>query len=140
MMIEKKYVVPEGMLKVFGEAYDHQKGLGANREGCEKAGMETALQWLAENPIVPTTQQAAGMAEDCGNEIRKPNRNWSAHDCVTFYAVAWQRRMFLAPEPEYGFIECDTCRAKSGSPTLCRGCLHNREVIEAFRRGTEAAK
>lgn len=28
-----------------------------------------------------------------------------------------------------GFIECDTCRAKSGSPTLCLGCLHNRWVI-----------
>ena len=23
-------------------------------------------------------------------------------------------------------IECDTCRSKSGSPTLCDGCLHNR--------------
>ena len=28
------------------------------------------------------------------------------------------------------FMECDTCRAKSGSPILCSGCLHNREIIE----------
>lgn len=28
------------------------------------------------------------------------------------------------------FIECDTCRAKPGSPTLCAGCLNNRRVIE----------
>ncbi len=27
------------------------------------------------------------------------------------------------------FMECDTCRAKPGSPTLCLGCLHNREAI-----------
>lgn len=28
------------------------------------------------------------------------------------------------------FMECDTCRAKPGSPPLCVGCLHNRTVIE----------
>ena len=27
------------------------------------------------------------------------------------------------------FIECDTCRAKPGSPTLCNGCLKNRQII-----------
>ena len=31
---------------------------------------------------------------------------------------------------EHGFLECDTCRAKSGSPVLCSGCLHNRAVFE----------
>lgn len=31
-----------------------------------------------------------------------------------------------------GFIECDTCRAKPGSPALCAGCLHNRRVISTF--------
>lgn len=30
------------------------------------------------------------------------------------------------------FMECDSCRGKSGTPTLCRGCLHNREVISKF--------
>jgi hypothetical protein len=27
------------------------------------------------------------------------------------------------------FMECDTCRAKSGSPALCSGCLANRKTI-----------
>lgn len=27
------------------------------------------------------------------------------------------------------FRECDTCADGSGSPCLCKGCLHNREVI-----------
>lgn len=30
----------------------------------------------------------------------------------------------------WSFIECDTCRAKPGSPMLCEGCQHNRGVIE----------
>jgi hypothetical protein len=35
------------------------------------------------------------------------------------------------------FMECDTCRAKPGSPTLCGGCLHNRRVIEALTGRTQ---
>lgn len=31
------------------------------------------------------------------------------------------------------FLECDTCRAKPGSPTLCAGCLHNRALISRFK-------
>ena len=27
-------------------------------------------------------------------------------------------------------MECDTCRAKAGSPTLCLGCLNNRYLIK----------
>lgn len=27
------------------------------------------------------------------------------------------------------YEECDTCRKKPGSPTLCSGCLHNRHII-----------
>lgn len=28
------------------------------------------------------------------------------------------------------FMECDTCRGKPGSPPLCKGCIHNRSLIE----------
>ncbi len=27
------------------------------------------------------------------------------------------------------FQECESCSAKPGAPILCKGCLHNREVI-----------
>lgn len=27
------------------------------------------------------------------------------------------------------FVECDTCRAKPGTPTLCNGCINNRLTI-----------
>ena len=33
------------------------------------------------------------------------------------------------PDPKK-FLECDSCRIKAGSPILCRGCLHNRALIE----------
>ena len=30
------------------------------------------------------------------------------------------------------FVECDTCKAKPGSPYLCSGCLKNRQIIHAL--------
>jgi hypothetical protein len=41
---------------------------------------------------------------------------------------------FQHPDHKGDFMECDTCRAKPGSPALCRGCLHNREVIFELRK------
>ena len=45
---------------------------------------------------------------------------------------------------ELEFMECDTCRAKPGSPILCRGCLHNRTALtladkQGYMRGVEEA-
>lgn len=34
----------------------------------------------------------------------------------------------------YEFIECETCAAKPGMPTLCKGCLHNRTVIDRLNK------
>ena len=31
------------------------------------------------------------------------------------------------------FVECDICNSKPGSPRLCSGCVHNRQVIEDLR-------
>lgn len=36
------------------------------------------------------------------------------------------------------FMECDACRAKSGMPVLCAGCLHNRETIRRLRKRSMA--
>ena len=40
-----------------------------------------------------------------------------------------------ADAPSHGieFVECDTCRAKPGTPTLCLGCQHNRSAIRLLR-------
>ncbi len=31
-----------------------------------------------------------------------------------------------------GFVECETCAAKTGTPLLCPACLHNRLVIHGL--------
>ena len=42
-----------------------------------------------------------------------------------------------ADEPPEGFTECDTCRAKPGTPYLCSGCLKNRYLISELRKEVE---
>lgn len=37
---------------------------------------------------------------------------------------------FTRPE----FVECPTCRAKPGTPALCRECLERRELYGVLRR------
>ena len=36
------------------------------------------------------------------------------------------------PNPDE-FLECDSCRSKAGSPELCKGCIHNRGLIERLK-------
>ena len=36
------------------------------------------------------------------------------------------------------FIECDNCKAKSGSPILCMGCFTNRLRLEMAERLIDA--
>lgn len=43
------------------------------------------------------------------------------------------------PSPDE-FMECDTCRAKPGSPPLCAGCLHNRQAIDKLRGAMQIMK
>ncbi|MEN6379238.1 MAG: hypothetical protein ABFD15_06640 [Methanofastidiosum sp.] len=37
------------------------------------------------------------------------------------------------------FIECDTCRAKAGTPTLCQGCISNRATITKLKELLESS-
>jgi hypothetical protein len=39
-----------------------------------------------------------------------------------------------------GFMQCDTCRAKPGTPYLCSGCLSNRKAIDALKRKLAAVR
>ena len=77
-MQEKKIVVPDGMLKAAIEC--------RNLEGIHKrtfeAILEAALRWLSDNPIKPTRHQVTELM------------------VIPFMFEEWQRRMFLAPEPE----------------------------------------
>ena len=74
------------------------------------------------------TDRHGGTARCCGTV---EGCKWCANE------AAYMGRPLAPPtvaavEPS-GFMECDTCRAKPGSPTLCAGCLHNRYVIDELR-------
>ena len=94
-MMEKKIVVPEGMMKA---AYDAQLGIGPPTFEWHEADeltqrfynriLEAALRWLSENPIVPTEEQSLDMEMRINCENHRDYRKK--------FAVEWQRRMFLA--------------------------------------------
>ena len=54
--------------------------------------------------------------------------------------IAAAANRVAAQTAESQFVECDTCRAKPGSPTLCAGCLNNRRVIESLSHLRRAQK
>jgi hypothetical protein len=91
-MEDAEIVVLEGMLEAGSLAYC---GSFVSREDGAKRVLKAALRWLSENPIVPTDEQA--------NELWKvalqlnPDLNETNHAAKNMI-VAWQRRMFLAPE------------------------------------------
>lgn len=60
---------------------------------------------------------------------------YMADNLVTFGSgkVDKQVHEILNPPSPNDFLECDTCRAKAGSPVLCRGCLHNRDLVERLK-------
>ena len=79
-------VVPKGMLEKarrFSNIQDTDTLLGV---------LSNALHWLAENPIIPTDADMKAWASlppiTDGRSVMKEFAEW------------WQRRMFLAPEPE----------------------------------------
>lgn len=96
---DKRYVVPEGMLKAAeaaSEYVSYEPAAHRMRFGSLVviSILEAVLRWLAENPIVPSESQAFSMAVD---KDKFPFDKW---EWVRWGACEWQRRMFLAPEPE----------------------------------------
>lgn len=119
-MSDNKIVIPPGMLKAFDDAlYIGQRG-----EDFIDA-LTASLQWLSENPIVPTDHQVSSLA----NEHDMPNLKWMV--------VEWQRRMFRAP-PE---VPEDVQHLVN---QLERDGSYNAEyvecqILEAYKLGKEAA-
>ena len=132
MSDEKKYVVPDGMLETAIEdcmdlPIHGPDGIGAAM--CERA-LEAAVRWLAENPIEPTKEQWSKLWTD--------TRSGGLHGGNYKMLSEWQRRMFLAPEPEvpqgiddllFGTVPSSTVRIRN----------HDEDVREAFRRGQASA-
>lgn len=126
-----KIKVPEGMLKAFHRSEAHD-GLKWDDNVLENM-LEAALRWLSDNPIVPTR-----------DDVLKMNRGWHFEVEIISAITEWQRRMFLAPEPEIP----EEVKDLLWSETLYAGDQKffeavpriNENVIEAFRRGQRSAK
>ena len=84
--------IPKGMSEAFHKAENHE-GFKWD-DAVLDAMLSAALRWLSENPIVPTDGEAKEIWRDTGlcNEVDD--------DELRCIVVEWQRRMFLAPEPE----------------------------------------
>jgi hypothetical protein len=109
---------------------------------------------------VALRQDASFAGRFNGPHVLTDNHGWTARCCGNAEGCKWcaneaaymggasQRQPYVAYAPPWSvaeppnvavvepseFMECDTCRAKPGSPTLCHGCLHNRDVISQYRR------
>jgi hypothetical protein len=125
--VNKKIVVPEGMLKA--AIASHNDAVLKGNTPLVRDALEAALRWLAENPIVPTTEQVLAVRRACGE----------THTALTEKAkplfAEWQRRMFLAPEPEVPEEIKDLLDPLDPYPYKS---VHNPQVLEAYRRGKES--
>jgi len=137
--MEKKIVVPEGMLKAATEKafYPGRYYTPGDIESITKI-LETALRWLSQNPIVPDEKQTLAMVK--GKE-GFPFDSW---EWVRWGACEWQRRMFDASEPEIPEEIKDLLTEQQ--PPFPAGRYQWREqadvdkrILEAYRRGKVAA-
>lgn len=101
-MGEKRIVVPEGMLKAVIEHHPARRFLQDDPKlyatTTLEAVLEAALRWISENPRVPTDGQAEEIAlESYYSDPALPDSLLTK--IKVNMAVEWQRRMFLAPEP-----------------------------------------
>jgi hypothetical protein len=133
-MNDKKIVVPLDMAMAAAKAvYDQCNRVDYHPQ--IRIALEAALRWLAENPIVPTDMQCEAMYTSSLNDRR------GSTGYVREFSVEWQRRMFLAPEPEVPEAVKDLLYAPNGTPDgLSEHVIgiHDARVIEAYRRGKQS--
>jgi hypothetical protein len=119
MSQDKRYVVPSGMFEFVNERFPNPTPAAVGQI------LNFGLRWLSGNPRVPTPSQVESMA-------RSLNSTWSLRDIP--FIVEWQRRMFLASEPEVPEEIKDLLTLAGSCPGPSRDEFVNC-VIEAFRRG-----
>lgn len=82
----------EGRRAIFDLAAKREKQY--TQDDLDRAGLEAAIRWQSENPIVPNETQA--------HEIFQAKKDWpfDTWEWVRWGACEWQRRMYLVHEPE----------------------------------------
>jgi hypothetical protein len=138
-MSDSKIQVPEGMLEAVDRACPSLDYLPAGRK---RDILEAALRWLSKNPIVPTKQQALELCQvyrDAG-----PQGPSFLYDMLSVVSAEWQRRMFLAPDPDEPIRDLLVEKEKpvAGREGWWTGKVFssdevNEKIREAHRRGRE---
>jgi len=143
-MSEPKYKVPDGMLEA-ARMVHRGPAIFTVSPTTVREIVEAALRWLAENPIVPTEQQERAL-DDAWMRSKRDTLDMAhkfAH-ASAFGAVEWQRRMFLAPEPEVLkvpekikdlLLTVEDCMY--GSAQTLENEIRGK-IIEAYRRGQQS--
>jgi len=124
----KKILVPDGMRYAAGAATK-----GVDPDGCLiYLAIEEALRWLIENPIAPTLEQTEAMRR----LFRYADEPLQVYCDV---AVEWQRRMFLAPEPEAP-EEIKDLLLPNIEHGFFKPEILNKRMAECFRRGQQSKR
>ena len=121
-MTEQRYTVPEEGLKAVVDAHmikwEHlndayrDSAMGKLQEQLfieeQKEDLEAFIRWQSENPGVPTKEQSDALKDEYYSSVSNSRSEFS------WCAEEWQRRMYLAPEPEClhrGEFKCEGCGA-----------------------------
>lgn len=132
----KKIVVPEGILKAAMEA--EIGPMRVNLDGVfTGAGFnvgivcEAALRCLSENPIAPEIEYLRRFLQiSCRS-------NWTEL-AVHQFVIEFQRHMFDEPEIPEELWDLLTVRTNFPEANMWRPDLHDKAVLEAFRRGQKS--
>jgi hypothetical protein len=123
--MEKKYVVPEGMLRAVDEEFP---SVGKASE--VERGLLAAIRWL-DGELNKITKKR----ETVGDFMRSPFLADSYQDNGYNLAIRDIRRMFLAPEPEVPeAVKSLLCNEGADAIQTPRD-IYNWNIIEAYRRG-----
>ena len=131
-MSEKKIVVPEGMIRAVEDRCGDLCKYGGKSQSVRfvsQTAVEAALRWLSENPILPTAEQLYSTIGKL--PVAMCDIVWTERDRALI--AEWQRRMFLAPEPEVPEEIKDLWQAQ---PTPDA----KRRTVEAFQRGQQVSR
>lgn len=142
-MSEKRYILPNTAQRAFLAAMPPE-WFNVDPDGHIFApAFEALARSLSENPIVPTPEQ---VAEIVSFRFGIPATDLNANMVVSgeYAAVEWQRRMFLAPEPEVPEpikdLLVDPMPTASNPCAVMDAKILNERVIEAYRRGQKAGE
>ena len=135
-MSETKIQVPKGMSEAFHKAENHE-GFKWD-DAVLDAMLSAALCWLSENPIVPNEADVMEILQERVRSHHISGEEYCAIPPATvrFVIREWQRRMFLAPEPEVPEAIKDLLEGPEEPGISAREA--NWRVIEAYRRGQQS--